>query len=91
MKKLSVWDLLTVLTLIATLVLAIVMLSIFSNPDSDMNPFPKPTIIPTIFYPITHCHADLAAAYLDANTAHRSDDAPAFDALPDRNPVIATR
>jgi hypothetical protein len=51
MKKLSFWDLLTVLTLIATLVLAIVMLSIFSNPDSDMNPFPKPTTVPTIFIP----------------------------------------
>ena len=51
MKKLSIWDLLTVLTLVSTLVLAIVILSIFSNPDSDINPFPKPTTIPTIFIP----------------------------------------
>ncbi len=51
MKKLSVWDILTIVTLVATLVVAIVVLSIYNNPDSSINPFPWPTTIPTIFIP----------------------------------------
>jgi hypothetical protein len=51
MKKLSVWDILTILTLVATLVVAIVVLTIFNNPDSSINPYPWPTMIPTIFIP----------------------------------------
>lgn len=51
MKKLSIWDILTIVTLVATLVVAIVVLSIFNNPDSSLNPFPWPTTIPTIFIP----------------------------------------
>jgi hypothetical protein len=51
MKRLSIWDILTIVTLVATLVVAIVVLSIFSNPDSSLNPYPWPTTIPTIFIP----------------------------------------
>ena len=51
MKKLSIWDILTIVTLVATMVVAIVVLSIFNNPDSSLNPFPWPTAIPTIYIP----------------------------------------
>jgi hypothetical protein len=51
MKKFSIWDILTGLTLVATVIIVIAMMSIFSNPDSDSNPFRNPTAIPTIFIP----------------------------------------
>jgi len=51
MKKFSFWDILTILTLVATITVAIVVISIYSNPDSSLNPFPVPTAVPTIFIP----------------------------------------
>jgi len=51
MKKLSIWDLGSIIALAATLVLVIVMVSIYMNPDSNINPFPRATMIPTIFIP----------------------------------------
>ncbi len=51
MKKLSLWDLLTILMLVATIVLVFVLVSIYVNPDSDINPFPRATMVPTIFIP----------------------------------------
>ncbi len=51
MKKFSVWDLLTILTLVATITLGTVFWSIFTNPGSALNPFPNPTTIPTIVMP----------------------------------------
>ncbi len=51
MKKLALWDILTIVTLVATVALVIVFASIFANPDTDLNPLPRPTLIPTIFIP----------------------------------------
>lgn len=49
--KLKVWDLLSVLVLIGSVILIVVVLVIFNNPTSSLNPFPPPTLIPTIFVP----------------------------------------
>jgi len=38
--KLSIWDVLTILTLCAIVVVGVVYLSILSDPDSSLNPFP---------------------------------------------------
>jgi len=49
--KTSVWDILSVLVLISTAVVIVVVFSIFGNPTSSINPFPPPTMIPTISIP----------------------------------------
>jgi len=51
MKRLSKWDILTILTLVAAIALIFVYWSIFADPDTDLNPFPNPTAIPTISIP----------------------------------------
>jgi len=51
MKKLSVWDVLTFFTVIATILLVIVFASVFTDSASHLNPFPNPTVIATIFIP----------------------------------------
>ncbi len=51
MKKLSVWDVLAFFTVIATILLVIVFASIFTDPGSYLNPFPKPTTVATIIIP----------------------------------------
>ena len=49
--KLNAWDILSVLVLIAAIIVVAVVLAIFANPNSSLNPFPPPTQIPTIFIP----------------------------------------
>jgi len=49
--KISVWDILSVLVLIGAVVLISVVFAIFNNPVSSINPFPPPTLIPTINIP----------------------------------------
>lgn len=49
--KLSIWDVLTILTLCAIVVVGVVYLSILSDPDSSLNPFPRPTLPPTLQIP----------------------------------------
>jgi hypothetical protein len=49
--NIKIWDILSVLMLIATVVVVIVVLSIFNNPTSSLNPFPPATPVPTIFIP----------------------------------------
>lgn len=49
--KLSVWDILTLVVIAATVILLVVFLVIFINPDSPINPFPLPTLPPTIMVP----------------------------------------
>lgn len=49
--KLSIWDILAITALAATLVIGIVVLAIFINPDSSINPFPVPTLPPTMAVP----------------------------------------
>ncbi len=49
--KLSIWDILAIVTLIAVFVVGIVFLQIFSNPYSSLNPFPPPTLPPMVVIP----------------------------------------
>jgi hypothetical protein len=49
--KLKIWDILSILVLVCALIMAIVILTIFANPNSSVNPFPPPTSVPTIFIP----------------------------------------
>ena len=49
--KLSFWDILAIVVTSATLFCAVLVLVIFNNPDSRLNPFPFPTLPPTIVVP----------------------------------------
>lgn len=49
--KPNIWDILSIIVLVATLTVAIIVLSIFADPTSSINPFPPPTMVPTIFVP----------------------------------------
>lgn len=49
--KLSVWDALSILTLIGLCVVGIIVVSIFANPASAFNPFPPPTLPASIVLP----------------------------------------
>ena len=49
--KMSIWDILSVLVLISAVIVIAVIGSIFTNPTSSINPFPPPTMVPTIDIP----------------------------------------
>jgi hypothetical protein len=49
--KISFWDILTIAVLFATAVVIVVVLAIFINPDSGINPYRYPTLPPTIMVP----------------------------------------
>lgn len=49
--KLNAWDILSILVLLGTIIMVIVMFSIFSDPTSSINPFPPATLPPTIDIP----------------------------------------
>ncbi len=49
--KLSIWDILAVITLIAVFLIGIIFLQIFSNPYSSLNPFPPPTLPAAVVIP----------------------------------------
>lgn len=49
--KLSVWDILSIIVLVASLIIMGVVLVIFGNPNSSLNPFPPVTMPPTIDIP----------------------------------------
>ncbi len=51
MKKIKIWDVLSILVLIATFIVIFVVFTIFSDPSSSLNPFPPATLIPTIDIP----------------------------------------
>ena len=45
------WNLLTVIFLLGTLVVGWIVLQIYQDPASSLNPYPIPTMIPTLFIP----------------------------------------
>ena len=49
--KLSFWDILTILFTSATVIALVLILVISTNPDSSLNPFPLPTLPPTLVLP----------------------------------------
>jgi len=49
--KVSFWDVLSILFLTATVILIAVVGILFLNPNSSLNPFPYPTMPPTINVP----------------------------------------
>ena len=49
--KLSFWDILAIIFTSAALILLLLVVVIFTNPDSVLNPFPFPTLPPTIVVP----------------------------------------
>lgn len=49
--KISIWDILTIAVTIAALILLVLVVIIFTNPDSGVNPFPFSTLPPTIVVP----------------------------------------
>jgi hypothetical protein len=51
MKKITVWDLMTLIVVLAGAGLLIVFARIFINPQIAYNPFPPPTMVPTLEIP----------------------------------------
>ncbi len=49
--KLSTWDILSIVVLLAALIVLGIVLAIFANPSSSLNPFPPATLPPTIQIP----------------------------------------
>ena len=49
--KLSIWDILTILGLIAVLGVVLLVLQFFINPYNGLNPFPPPTLPPVVALP----------------------------------------
>lgn len=49
--KLSIWDALTIAALAGSIIVIAVIFAIFANPDSGINPFPPPTLPPTMSLP----------------------------------------
>lgn len=49
--KLSFWDFLAIAALAGALIIGIIVLTIFINPNSSVNPFPVPTYPPTMALP----------------------------------------
>lgn len=49
--KRSVWDILAFMILIAMIMFGVIFLQIFINPQSAINPFPPPTLPPTVEIP----------------------------------------
>jgi hypothetical protein len=62
--KLTIWDILAMITLFAVVVIGILFLLIFANPYSAVNPFPPPTVPPTLALPsLTHTPRSLPATW----------------------------
>ena len=51
MKRVTVWDILTILVLLAAIGLVVFFARIFIDPQSELNPFPPPTMVPTVDIP----------------------------------------
>ncbi len=49
--KLTLWDILAIMTLLALLFMGIIFLQIFVDPFSTINPFPPSTLPPTLMIP----------------------------------------
>ena len=49
--KLSFWDVLAIIFTTAALICLALVLIIYTNPDTSLNPFPFPTLPPTIVVP----------------------------------------
>jgi len=53
--KFTIWDILAIITLFAVAVVGVLFILIFANPYSAVNPFPPPTMPPTLALPtLTH-------------------------------------
>jgi hypothetical protein len=49
--KMTIWDILAIVLIAAALIIGAIFLVIFVNPDSSVNPFPPPTLPPTVVIP----------------------------------------
>ena len=49
--KISTWDILSVLLLLATAIVLLVVINIYSNPSGGLNPFPPPTMPSSLILP----------------------------------------
>lgn len=49
--NIKIWDVLSILVLIGAVIVIIVVVSIFNDPTSSLNPFPPATLVPTIDIP----------------------------------------
>jgi hypothetical protein len=49
--KLTIWDVLAILLVVAAVTVAAVVFAILADPESSLNPFPPPTLPATIMVP----------------------------------------
>jgi hypothetical protein len=85
-----IWNLLTVLFLVGTLVVGWVILQIYRDPGSSLNPYPIPTLIPTLFIPTQQVPATLAPSATIAATLPMQTLAPTATFTPTPTVIAAT-
>lgn len=65
--KLTIWDIMAMITIFAVVAVGILFILIFANPYTAVNPFPPPTLPPTLALPtLTHTPRSLPATWTPA-------------------------
>jgi hypothetical protein len=68
--KISIWDILTTILVVATVVILVVVIQIFNDPSGSMNPFPPPTLPAELVLPTrTNTPLRLPATWTPVGTA----------------------
>jgi hypothetical protein len=85
------WNLLTIFILLAALGIIAVVAQIYNNPSSALNPFPFPTLIPTLFIPTrTPMPATPTATAVAATVTPQVTITPSYTPLPTPTAIQAT-
>lgn len=86
-----IWNLLTGLFLLATLVVGWVILQIYQDPTSSFNPYPIPTMIPTLFIPTRPMPSTLAPTAAITETLPLVSPTPTLTFTPTPTAIAATQ
>ncbi len=86
-----VWNLLTILLLVGSLAVAWVVLQIYQDPSSSLNPYPIPTMVPTLFIPTQRMPATLAPSATITATLPRFTYTPTLTFTPTPTAIAATQ
>ncbi len=85
-----IWNLLTAILLLGTLVAGWVILQIYQDPTSALNPYPIPTMIPTLFIPTQKMPATLAPSLTITATLPLETLTPTSTFTPTPTSIAAT-
>jgi hypothetical protein len=85
-----IWNLLTVIFLLGSLVVGWVILQIYQDPASALNPYPVPTMIPTLFIPTLRMPATLTPTTAPTATLPQATLTPTLTYTPTSTVIAAT-